>query len=154
MGSSTGSCPSSAGSSPSTLEGPRDIETHVADKVAVLDPLGWGRAWLVGHSWGGHLALHIAVAHPERVTGLILFETLGAIPDGGSEELVANLVARLPRGASEARRPRGAQQTDDDDPTLMGQLYMTLWPSYWFIHEGRATRRSASRSHSPMSRRR
>ena len=34
--------------------------------------------------------MHIAVAHPERVTGLILIETLGALPDGGSDELVAN----------------------------------------------------------------
>lgn len=52
---------------PSTLDGPFDVETHVADALGVLDERGVDRAWLVGHSWGGHLAFHIAVAHPERV---------------------------------------------------------------------------------------
>src|SRR6476469_1555184 len=90
-----GVLPQQRGLEPSTLEGPRDVETHVADMIAVLDGLGWDRAWLIGHAWGGHLAMHIAVAHPERVTGLILFETLGAVPDGGGAELVVNMVARL-----------------------------------------------------------
>src|SRR6188508_1779993 len=85
--------PQQRGLEPSTLEGPRDVETHVADMIAVLDHLGWDRAWLIGHSWGGHLGMHIAVAHPERAAGLITFETLGAVPDGGSPELVTNLVA-------------------------------------------------------------
>ena len=72
----------------------------------MLDHLGWDRAWLIGHSWGGHLAMHIAVAHPERVAGLILLETLGAVPDGGSSELVANMVARLtPEERAELNAP-------------------------------------------------
>ena len=43
--------PQQRGLTPSTLEGPRDVETHVADEIAVLDHLGWERAWLIGHSW-------------------------------------------------------------------------------------------------------
>ena len=64
-----GVLPQQRGLYPSTLEGPRDVETHVADEIALLDQLGWEKAWLIGHAWGGHLAMHIAVAHPERVTG-------------------------------------------------------------------------------------
>ena len=37
------------------------------DVVAVLDALEIGRALVVGHSWGGHLAMHLAVAFPERL---------------------------------------------------------------------------------------
>ena len=130
-----GVLPQQRGLEPSTLDGPRDVETHVADMIAVLDGLGWDRAWLIGHAWGGHLAMHIAVAHPERVTGLILFETLGAIPDGGSAELVVNMVARLtPDERAKLDALVARQEAGDDDPTLMGQLYMTLWPSYSFIH--------------------
>jgi pimeloyl-ACP methyl ester carboxylesterase len=80
---------------PSTLAAPRDIETHVADAIAVLDHLEWERAWLLGHAWGGHLAMHIAVAHPERTAGLILIGTLGGMRDGGAAELVTNMVTRL-----------------------------------------------------------
>jgi pimeloyl-ACP methyl ester carboxylesterase len=130
-----GVLPQQRGLGPSTLEGPRDIETHVADAIAVLDDLGWERAWLIGHAWGGHLAMHIAVAHPERVTGLILLETLGAIPDGGSAELVANMVARLtPDERAELDALVARQEAGDDDPNLMAKLYMTLWPSYSYIH--------------------
>jgi pimeloyl-ACP methyl ester carboxylesterase len=127
--------PQQRGLTPSTLEGPRDLETHVADQIAVLDHLGWDRAWLIGHSWGAHLAMHIAVAHPERVAGLILFETLGAVPDGGSAELVENLVARLtPDERSELDALMASQAAGDDDPALMGKILMTLWPSYSYIH--------------------
>jgi pimeloyl-ACP methyl ester carboxylesterase len=48
------------GLEPSTTAGPFDVETHMKDVVAVLDALGLEKVWLVGHSWGGHLVLHLA----------------------------------------------------------------------------------------------
>ena len=80
-----GVLPQQRGLEPSTLEGPRDVEAHVADAIAVLDHLEWDNAWLIGHAWGGHLGMHIAVAHPDRVAGLIALETLGAIPTAGAK---------------------------------------------------------------------
>src|SRR5262245_18851654 len=59
------------GTPPSTSGPPYNVETHVADAIAVLDHFGVDEAWAIGHSWGGHLALHLAVAHPNRVRGLI-----------------------------------------------------------------------------------
>ena len=38
----------------------------------VLDKLGVARAIIVGHSWGGTLALTFALDFPERVAGLVL----------------------------------------------------------------------------------
>jgi len=58
--------------------GPYTIETHSADALAVLDHFRIDRAWAVGHSWGGHLALHLAVAHPDRLLGVIAVDPLGA----------------------------------------------------------------------------
>ena len=130
-----GVLPQQRGLHPSTLEGPRDVETHVADAIAILDHLGWDRAWMIGHAWGGHLAMHIAVAHPERVTGLIAIETLGAIPDGGSTALTENLVARLTpqeRSYLDALLEREAE--GDEDPGLMAEMLLTLWPSYSYVH--------------------
>ena len=46
--------------------------THVDDLVAVLDATVDGRAWLVGNSMGGALALDAALSVPERVAGLVL----------------------------------------------------------------------------------
>ena len=84
------------GLAPSVVEGDRTVEGHVADAVAVLDGLGWDQAWVIGHSWGGHLAMHVAVAHPERCLGLVAFDALGAVPDGGTEALGTNLLRDLP----------------------------------------------------------
>ena len=123
------------GLEPSTLEGPRDIETHVADQIALLDYLGWERAWLIGHDWGGLLAMHLAVAHPERVEGLILVATLGAVPDGGSGALVENLVARLSPDERARLDPLVARQAAGDaDPDLWQQITRILWPSYNHDH--------------------
>src|SRR5579871_2989485 len=52
------------GLAPSVTSGPFDIGQHVADAIAVLDAVGADRAYVVGHSWGGHLAMHLAVRHP------------------------------------------------------------------------------------------
>jgi pimeloyl-ACP methyl ester carboxylesterase len=135
-GAIDGVLPQQRGLEPSTLEGPRDIETHVADEIAVLDHLGWERAWLMGHSWGGLLALHLAVAHPDRVKGLVLFDTLGAIPDGGRAALSANLVARL-RPPDRARLDAfvALEESGSEEPTLVAQILTTLWPSYSYAYD-------------------
>jgi pimeloyl-ACP methyl ester carboxylesterase len=46
--------------------------SHAADVHAALDAAGVERAALVGASLGGRVALDLAAAHPERVTGLAL----------------------------------------------------------------------------------
>jgi len=79
---------------PSLEAGPYDVETNVTDAIAVLDALDLERVWLVGHSWGGHLAMHVAVAVPERVLGLICINTRGAVPDGGIGAMVAAIRER------------------------------------------------------------
>jgi proline iminopeptidase len=87
---------------PPSEGGPRyTIESHVADAVAVLDSIGIERAWAIGHSWGGHLALHLALAHPQRLLGLLLVDPLGA--DAG---VFPELDANLRRGLTEAQRTR------------------------------------------------
>ena len=48
------------GLEPSTLEGPFTIPQAIDDVVAVLDGLEWERAFVLGHSWGGHLTLRVA----------------------------------------------------------------------------------------------
>lgn len=45
---------------------------------ALLDRLGPGRVVLVGHSYGGTLALAYAARHPERLRGLVLVDAAAA----------------------------------------------------------------------------
>ncbi len=127
--------PQQRGLGPSTLEGPRDVETHIADEIALLDHLGWDRAWLIGHSWGGHLAMHIAVAHPERVAGIVTIETLGALPDGGGGALVPTMIGRLtPEERAGLDGVVARQGADGDDPSIESDIMAAIWPAYFHDH--------------------
>jgi pimeloyl-ACP methyl ester carboxylesterase len=48
-----------------------DIHHLAADLIAVLDDLGEERAVFVGHDWGSMVVSHVALQHPDRVTGLV-----------------------------------------------------------------------------------
>jgi 3-oxoadipate enol-lactonase len=61
----------SAGQSAYVLE-PYSQDDIVEDARALLDHLGIERAIVCGQSAGGPLALHLAIAHPERVSALVL----------------------------------------------------------------------------------
>ena len=45
--------------------------------VALLDSLGISSAVLVGHSMGGAIAAEVAIAHPDRVRGMVLIDAAG-----------------------------------------------------------------------------
>lgn len=60
-------------------------ETAVRVVMAVIDSLGYRQAALMGKSWGGGIALSLALTHPEGVTKLILtapaFRELHELPN-------------------------------------------------------------------------
>jgi pimeloyl-ACP methyl ester carboxylesterase len=123
------------GIEPSTPAEPYDIETHVADAVRVLDDRGVDRAWLIGHSWGGHLAFHVAIAHPSRVLGVIGIDPLGAVPDGGWGELDSEIFERLQRDSPDA----AARAKELDERAMAGEgtdeevleSFELVWPYYF-----------------------
>jgi epoxide hydrolase 4 len=49
-----------------------DIDVLVADVVAFVDRCCGGKAFLVGHDWGGIVAWYAAIQHPERFTRLAI----------------------------------------------------------------------------------
>jgi pimeloyl-ACP methyl ester carboxylesterase len=120
------------GLAPSTTEGEYTIDEAVADVAAVLDGLGWDTAYVMGHSWGGHLVFHVAAAIPERVDGVLSVDPLGAVGDGGAEAFGAELIARLPEADQErarilAEKDATGESTMEDD--LEGLAL--VWPSYY-----------------------
>jgi pimeloyl-ACP methyl ester carboxylesterase len=119
------------GTPPSTAGPPYTIESHAADALAVLDAARLERAWAIGHSWGGHLALHLAVMHHERLLGLVCIDPLGAPPDLFAEvgatfrrALRPDQVARIDE-IEEMRRHGEATEAD-----LRERMDM-MWPLYF-----------------------
>jgi pimeloyl-ACP methyl ester carboxylesterase len=120
------------GLAPSMTEGPYDVATHLADVRSVLDALGWERGYVVGHSWGGHLALHVAVRMPERLLGVLCVDPLGGVGDGGSEAFEAEMLARMPadsrdRAAELDERVIRGEGTEAD----AAESLRLVWPAYF-----------------------
>lgn len=117
---------------PSTVDGPFTVQQNVADAVAVLDARAVDQAVVVGHSWGVHLALELAVAHPDRVAGLVLIDGPGVADDGGLGAMGQTLMDRaLPNAVGrlqEVAARMGDDAPTDDDATEQLAL---LWPGYF-----------------------
>jgi non-heme chloroperoxidase len=54
--------------------GPYSYQGHIADLVALLHALNLGPVHLVGHSYGGTIAVMVAKDHPELIRSLVLAE--------------------------------------------------------------------------------
>lgn len=120
------------GLEPSTLEGPFTIEQAVTDAVAVLDALEWSRALIVGHSWGGQLALRLAAARPDRVSGVLAVEPLGIVGDGGMAAFEAEMIARTPKaGRQRARELDDRAMAGDGTPEEALESLRIVWPAYF-----------------------
>ncbi len=101
----------------SRLPGPTSAPQQAADAARLLSHLGVERAHVVGHSFGGSIALQLALDAPEKVHSLALLETalmVGASAPSYRESLVRN---------EQRYREAGAA-------TAVGEFFQARWPAY------------------------
>jgi pimeloyl-ACP methyl ester carboxylesterase len=120
------------GLEPSTLNGPFTIAQAIEDAVAVLDGLNWEQALVVGHSWGGQLALRLVATQPDRLFGALAVDPLGVVGDGGAGAFEAEVAARTPandrdRGRELDKRAMDGEGTPED---FLESLRL-VWPAYF-----------------------
>src|SRR5271169_1433617 len=82
------------GLAPSTTSGPFSVGAHVADAFAILQAVAPEGAVIVGHSWGGYLAMHLAAMRSDLIVGLVVVDPLGAVGDGGAADMARLVEAR------------------------------------------------------------
>jgi lipase len=80
----------------STWDAPWTAEQHVGDILDTLDTEGVARCDVVGHSFGGLLATHLAASAPDRVRRAVLLDP--AIAQDGHDMLEAAEETRLDEG--------------------------------------------------------
>jgi pimeloyl-ACP methyl ester carboxylesterase len=120
------------GLAPSAVEGPYSVALDVEDARRVLDTLDWQKAYVVGHSWGGHLALHVAEAMPERLLGVLSVDPLGSVGDGRWPEFDEEIFRRTPQSVRERAREIDELSTAgaaDDELALEGMRL--VWSAYF-----------------------
>jgi len=79
---------------------PYRLERRAADLEALLDSLQVrGNITLVAHDWGGMIAMHYAVSHPDRVRRIILLNTAAFHLPANKSIPMSLRLARSPIGA-------------------------------------------------------
>jgi pimeloyl-ACP methyl ester carboxylesterase len=120
------------GQEPSAVEGPYTVAADVGDARRVLDALGWQRAYVVGHSWGGHLALHVAAAMPERLLGVLAVDPLGSVGDGRWPEFDEEIFRRTPEDVrARARELDELGMAGESTDELAMEGMRLVWPAYF-----------------------
>ncbi len=118
------------GLAPSTTSGPFTVEAHADDALAVLRAVAPTGAVIIGHSWGGYLAMHLAALRSPLIVGLVVVDPLGAVGDGGIADMSRLVEARtsadsLARLKDLDRRADAGEGTIDD---ALESLALT-WPA-------------------------
>lgn len=100
-----------SGESRLDLARPLDVATHVADLAAILDAGGHPAAILVGHSFGGVVALEFAARLPARALAVVAYEPpYGAVADAATKSVLASL-ATATEEAGRRDGPAAAAET-------------------------------------------
>lgn len=112
-------------------QAPPETMTHdqfVADASALISHIGLNKVAVMGHSYGGYIALEFALRFPRRVSHLILVDT-AAHTDYG-EEKIANAIQH---GATEEMLDALGREVSTPDE--MSERMKTISPLYFFRYE-------------------
>ncbi len=98
------------------------LDTMVADIEAIRAKLGLGRIHLLGHSWGGLLAMRYAVLHPEQLRSLILVSPMPPSSALWQEEQRAQAAAMAPEDTAGMGALRSSDAMAAGDPAAIEEL--------------------------------
>jgi len=97
------------------------------DAVALASHLEHEKFVVLGHSYGGFIALELALRHPDRLSHLLLVDTAPAAPGvSNPEELNANF---LQMGGTEEMWEARKQKWNTDEEMRTG--FAKYWPVYF-----------------------
>jgi lipase len=104
----------------SSWAAPWTIDANVSALAALLDEEGTTRVLVVGHSFGGGLAMHLAAARPDLVAGLLLLDPAVGL-DGGWMRDIAEAMLSSPDypDPEEARREKALGSWADVDVAVL-----------------------------------
>jgi lipase len=104
----------------SSWSAPWTIDANVAALASLLDEVAEEPVLIVGHSFGGGLAMNLAAARPDLVAGLLLLDPAVGL-DGGWMREIAEAMFSSPDypDAAEARMEKAHGSWSDVDPAVL-----------------------------------
>ena len=109
-------------------DAPCTMADYADDAAALMDALGWERAHVLGVSFGGMVAQHLALRHPEHVDRLILACTSSGGAGGSSYDLLS--LESLPddERLRTVLRVFDSRNDPDADPPVLAPVFDWLAP--------------------------
>lgn len=120
------------GQSTGTFDTDTDLmKIFVADLDAVRTAFGCNKAAILGHSWGGFVAMEYAIAHPEAVDKLILSNSMSATSDDLALFL-AEYNRRIAPFMNELKELMESPKLDAGDPDTFTHFLRICFKTYCY----------------------
>ncbi|MBA3602372.1 MAG: alpha/beta fold hydrolase [Parachlamydiaceae bacterium] len=110
------------------------IDKFVDDLEAIRQSFNFDKISILGHSWGGFLAMNYSIAHPEHLEKLILSNSMPA----SSEEYALfghEWTRRMRPYEDELAKIHSTVGFHNGDPDVMEHLYRIIFRTYCYIPE-------------------
>jgi len=110
------------------------LDLYLTDIEAIQDHFGFKKVSILGHSWGGFLAMHYALCHPERIDRLILSNSMPAC----HEEFLITFKerkAKLKPYEEELQHILTSKALEEGDPKMGEALYRLYARVYCYDSE-------------------
>jgi pimeloyl-ACP methyl ester carboxylesterase len=113
------------GASARAADGAYSIEALTDDLSAVVEALGLGKFFLVGHSMSGEVLTSYAARHPDRVAGLVYADAVGDLHAIPKAEIEAQLAEERAPGFN-ARKAFDSMISEDAKTSTRERLLRTF----------------------------
>ena len=104
------------------------INSFVEDIETLRKALKFAKVTIVGHSWGGMLAMYYAVKYPKNIKKLVLMNT---VTSAGMEEFLDEVEKRTMPSAGEFEKLKASQECIDSEPQAIAQYYRLFFQYYF-----------------------
>lgn len=108
-----------------------NMKNFVKDLEAVRKQFGYKKIILVGHSWGGLLAMRYAILYPDRVSKLILVSSAPA-DYAGFKSFFAEYEKRTAPLKHKLDNLENSTEFKHGDPTTVIEYYRTVFATYFY----------------------
>ena len=117
-------------------------DRYVQAVLGLLDHLGLERAPFLGHSHGGFVAQRLALAHPERVAGVVLYDSAPVTGPEHGKEAMGKVEEFAARNAGNPELPAvlaafgslGALSSDEDVTAAVRGIMPAYFADFWGRH--------------------
>lgn len=107
------------------------INTFVDDLEAIRKFFAYEKVTVLGHSWGGFLAMQYAIAHPESIEKLILLNTMSPSSEGFSL-FIQEWMKRMAPYQDELSAIKKTPEFAEGNPSIIEKYYRIVFGRYCY----------------------